>query len=87
MKHDDRANVGLWPMKLLCIDSPGGFKGFRYHGRHRGKYKPGFHWSHVKCYPSGTCHVSTRKVRWKPYFGSDGVVLFKGERDASQAIS
>lgn len=32
-----------------------------YRGRHRGVYRPGFHWSHIACYET-YCHVSTEQV-------------------------
>jgi len=28
-------------------------------GRHRGEYKPSFHWAHEKCYENGVCRIKT----------------------------
>jgi hypothetical protein len=38
----------------------------RRKGKHRGKYQPNWHWSHISCHPWG-CHVGTHKVELKVY--------------------
>lgn len=53
-----------------------------YRGRHRGRYKPGFHWPHIACYDWG-CHVSTDEVKLHFYLD----VVGRGEIDGSTRIA
>jgi hypothetical protein len=53
-----------------------------YRGRHRGVYKPNFHWPHIACYET-YCHVSTEWVTLHPYVD----VVGGGEIDGCTTIT
>lgn len=44
----------------------------KHHGptRHRGKYKPNWHWSHAKCYPNGVCYIGVEVIKLRVYHDS-----------------
>lgn len=43
----------------------------RYRGKHRGTYRPSWHWPHLACYPWG-CHIATETAELHIYYDASG---------------